>query len=183
MGTNKRPALSAKFQFEDHIRCVAARQCLQRNKEHLRMAKMTRIAKLLHLPLPEGNAENQQEFAVPQSPSQQEASFVSVVSFPLIPSSGLTHNAVHHTLQAPLMPVVSSEDIEMLQFQPTSCPMQTLPSSEKSTPLKSHVESPNEPFDGLPMSLNSEIVINNSHKECLQQKSQESLRSNNLMTS
>ena len=51
--TQKRPALSAKFQFEDHIRCLAARQCLQRSREHLRLAKMARIAKLLHLPVPE----------------------------------------------------------------------------------------------------------------------------------
>ncbi len=49
----KRPVLSAKIQFEDHIRCVAARQCLQRSREHLRLAKMARIAKLLHLPVPE----------------------------------------------------------------------------------------------------------------------------------
>lgn len=49
----KRPALSAKMQFEDHIRCVAARQCLQRSREHLRLAKMARVAKLLHLPIPE----------------------------------------------------------------------------------------------------------------------------------
>jgi protein CLEC16A len=52
-GQSRRPALSAKFQFEDHIRCVAARQCLQRNRENLRLAKMTRVAKLLHLPLPD----------------------------------------------------------------------------------------------------------------------------------
>ena len=174
MGTNKRPALSAKFQFEDHIRCVAARQCLQRNKENLRLAKMTRIAKLLHLPLPEGNAENQQEFAALQSPSQQEASFVPVVSFPPITSGDLTQSAVHHTLQAPLMPIVSSEDIEMIQFQPASCPMQTLPSNEKSAPLKSHLESQNEPFDGLPKSLNSEISNNSPamrQKDCFQQES------------
>lgn len=50
---NKRPALSARFHFEDHIRCVAARQCLQRNRENLRQAKMVRIAKMLHLPVPE----------------------------------------------------------------------------------------------------------------------------------
>ena len=50
---SKRPALSGCFQFEDHIRCVAAKQCLQRNKENLRLAKMTRVAKLLHLPPPD----------------------------------------------------------------------------------------------------------------------------------
>ena len=48
----KRPALSAQFHFEDHIRCNAARQCLLRSKDHLRLAKMTRITKLLHLPSP-----------------------------------------------------------------------------------------------------------------------------------
>lgn len=51
--THKRPALSAKFQFDDYIRCVSARQLLIRSKDNLRVAKMTRIAKMLHLPLPE----------------------------------------------------------------------------------------------------------------------------------
>ena len=51
--TRKRPALSAKFQFDDYIRCVSARQLLLRFKDNLRVAKMTRITKMLHLPLPE----------------------------------------------------------------------------------------------------------------------------------
>ena len=51
--THKRPALSAKFQFDDYIRCVSARQLLIRSKDQLRLAKMTRITKMLHLPLPE----------------------------------------------------------------------------------------------------------------------------------
>lgn len=53
--TLKRPALSAKFQFDDHIRCISARQLLLRYKDNLRLAKMTRITKMLHLPLPEAS--------------------------------------------------------------------------------------------------------------------------------
>ena len=67
--TQKRPALSARFQFEDHIRCVAARQCLQRNRDSLRWAKMARIAKLLHLPTPESPQPTSQTVPIPRSGS------------------------------------------------------------------------------------------------------------------
>ncbi len=47
----KKPALSGRFQFEDHIRCIAAKQVIQRSRDKLRGAKMTRIAKMLHIPI------------------------------------------------------------------------------------------------------------------------------------
>ncbi|XP_064406876.1 protein CLEC16A-like isoform X2 [Halichondria panicea] len=51
----KKPALSGRFQFEDHIRCIAAKQVIQRSRDKLRGAKMTRIAKMLHIPLPDSH--------------------------------------------------------------------------------------------------------------------------------
>eukprot|EP00731_Ephydatia_muelleri_P029434 Em0020g1078a len=46
----KRPALPPKFQFKDHISCLAAKKCLLNNKDKLRMAKMSRIRKLFRFP-------------------------------------------------------------------------------------------------------------------------------------
>lgn len=48
----RRPALSAKITFEDHIRCIATKQNLQKRKEQLRHTKMTIIAELLGIPPP-----------------------------------------------------------------------------------------------------------------------------------
>ena len=94
-GASKRPALSAKFQFEDHIRCVAARQCLHRNRENLKLAKMTRIAKMLHLPAPEHSATHS--------------------------TSDLSHSAIHRALQDTFLPENSSSQlIEMSSLQAKS---------------------------------------------------------------
>ena len=76
-GASRKPALSARFQFEDHIRCVAARQCLQRNRENLRLAKMARVAKLLHLPSPDRNSDT----SMPASNKQSSTSSISNASF------------------------------------------------------------------------------------------------------
>ena len=108
-----RPALSARFQFEDHIRCVAARQCLQRNRENLRLAKMTRVAKLLHLPLPEQNAENV-TLSLPQS------SVGSVAHLSGASPSDLSRSGLHQAFQDPLTTEPSSQDFEMDQLHPQS---------------------------------------------------------------
>ena len=50
---HKYPSLSGRFVFEDHIRCSAAKTFLQRSRDRMHLKKMTRIAKLLHLPLPD----------------------------------------------------------------------------------------------------------------------------------
>ena len=42
-----KPALNAKIVFEDHIRCLATKQSIQKHKEQLRHDKMACIAKLL----------------------------------------------------------------------------------------------------------------------------------------
>ena len=48
----RRPALSARFLFIDHIRCLATKQNLIRHKESLRHTKMALIANMLVLPPP-----------------------------------------------------------------------------------------------------------------------------------
>lgn len=45
----RRPALSAKFVFADHIRCLATKQSLLRRQDCLRHHKMNRIATILGL--------------------------------------------------------------------------------------------------------------------------------------
>lgn len=114
-GTSRRPALSARFQFEDHIRCVAARQCLQRNRENLRLAKMTRVAKLLHLPIPDPTTDSLHLPLGLEEPNV--GSFVSI-SPAHSPLSDLSRSGLHHALQhPPVTNVVASQDIEMAQFQ------------------------------------------------------------------
>uniref|UniRef100_A0ABD2VZK9 Protein CLEC16A homolog n=1 Tax=Trichogramma kaykai TaxID=54128 RepID=A0ABD2VZK9_9HYME len=48
--SNKVPLLSAKFIFDDHIRCMAAKQRLTKGRIKARQKKMTQIAKLLDIP-------------------------------------------------------------------------------------------------------------------------------------
>lgn len=47
---NRVPLLSAKFTFDDYIRCLAARQRLTKGRMKARQKKMQQIAKLLDLP-------------------------------------------------------------------------------------------------------------------------------------
>jgi protein CLEC16A len=115
-GTSRRPALSARFQFEDHIRCVAARQCLQRNRENLRLAKMTRVAKMLHLPIPDPASDSL------HCPVEQPdvGSFVAISPAQQLPShlGDLTRSGLHRALQDTLLPdSPPSQDIEMAHIQ------------------------------------------------------------------
>ena len=80
---NKRPALSAKFQFDDYIRCVSARQLLLRSKDNLRLAKMTRITKMLHLPLPEASPTSSvAALPQPQTEAHHNLGIISVSPTP-----------------------------------------------------------------------------------------------------
>ena len=45
-----RPLLSARFIFDDHIRCMAARQRLVKGRLRARQRKMQMIARLLEIP-------------------------------------------------------------------------------------------------------------------------------------
>jgi len=45
-----RPLLSARFIFDDHIRCMAARQRLAKGRLRARQRKMQMIARLLEIP-------------------------------------------------------------------------------------------------------------------------------------
>ena len=49
-GFNPLPILTAKFIFDDYIRCMSARQRLQKRRDALRHRKMTTMAILLELP-------------------------------------------------------------------------------------------------------------------------------------
>lgn len=47
--TNRTPILSAKFIFDDHIRCMAAKQRLTKGRTKARQKKMNQIAQLLEI--------------------------------------------------------------------------------------------------------------------------------------
>ncbi|XP_058821667.1 protein CLEC16A homolog isoform X2 [Topomyia yanbarensis] len=47
---NRTPILSAKFMFDDHIRCMAAKQRLTKGRSKARQKKMFQIAQLLEVP-------------------------------------------------------------------------------------------------------------------------------------
>lgn len=47
---NRNPILSAKFIFDDHIRCMAAKQRLTKGRTKARQKKMYQIAQLLEIP-------------------------------------------------------------------------------------------------------------------------------------
>jgi len=49
-----RPLLSARFIFDDHIRCMAARQRLVKGRLRARQRKMQMIARLLEIPASSG---------------------------------------------------------------------------------------------------------------------------------
>lgn len=47
--TNRQPILSGKFVFDDHIRCMAAKQRLTKGRTKARQKKMSQIAQLLQI--------------------------------------------------------------------------------------------------------------------------------------
>lgn len=47
---NRTPLLSAKFLFDDHIRCMAAKQRLTKGRSKARQKKMYQIAQLIEIP-------------------------------------------------------------------------------------------------------------------------------------
>ena len=142
-GQSRRPALSAKFQFEDHIRCVAARQCLQRNRENLRLAKMTRIAKLLHLPVPEQSSD---AASLGLASMEQVSSVGSFLQLSASPRSDLSPSGLHKALQEPSSPDnIPSQNIEMDQFHSRSSQSESLYTpKEKKAENKSSNESVGE---------------------------------------
>lgn len=50
VSNNRTPILSAKFLFDDHIRCMAAKQRLTKGRSKARQKKMYQIAQLLEIP-------------------------------------------------------------------------------------------------------------------------------------
>lgn len=49
-GNIRSPLLAAKFVFDDHIRCMAAKQRLSKGRQKARQRKLHQIARLLELP-------------------------------------------------------------------------------------------------------------------------------------
>ena len=121
--THKRPALSARFQFDDHIRCVSARQLLLRSKDSLRLAKMTRITKMLHLPVPEASPTS--SMATLPRPQLDPLGVVSLDSLSRTagrsPSSAqpmeLTSSMVHNVFHPPEATPRNPQEIEMNNFR------------------------------------------------------------------
>lgn len=125
--TQKRPALSGKFQFDDYIRCVSARQLLLRSKDNLRLAKMTRIAKMLHLPLPEVSPTS--SVAVlprAQTDAQHNLGVVSISPTPNAldcspnvtnQSVELTSSVLNKVFLAPSATPLNSQEFEMSNFR------------------------------------------------------------------
>ena len=137
-GASKRPALSAKFQFEDHIRCVAARQCLHRNRENLRLAKMTRVAKLLHLPVPDSASDSRHVPAVVSVPVVSEPSAVGSFVQLSSPLADLSRSGLHKALQdTPPSDIASLQHIEMAQLQlQFTQPSSVVASNDTHAPVK-----------------------------------------------
>lgn len=132
--THKRPALSAKFQFDDYIRCVSARQLLLRSKDLLRLAKMTRITKMLHLPVPEpsptlSTATASAATLVPPLSHQHNMGVISLSPTPrgplLDPSppppttaqADLTSSVLTKTFLQPAATPLNPQEIEMSNFR------------------------------------------------------------------
>ena len=109
----KKPALSGRFQFEDHIRCIAAKQVLQRSRDKLRFAKMTRIAKLLHLPV--SNDAQANSLAVPNPPTVYHLDQPSSTVRTSAPEpSQITRSVVQRTFVPPgSAQRVNNQEIEM----------------------------------------------------------------------
>jgi hypothetical protein len=53
--TRSMPILSARFVFDDHIRCMAAKQRLIKGRQRARQQKMATIERLLDIQIPEGD--------------------------------------------------------------------------------------------------------------------------------
>ena len=79
--------------FEDHIRCGSAKRVFQRARDHLHHSKMTRIAKMLHLPIPDSPSAvpmaNQQDQLADATPPTLTTPTIS------IPEATFTDNAPH----------------------------------------------------------------------------------------
>ena len=74
----RRPLMTAKFMFDDYIRCMSAKQRLHRRRTSLRHTKLQRIAQLLELPI---MASPAQQFFSMTPPSFPQPSIASPQGF------------------------------------------------------------------------------------------------------
>lgn len=119
--TQKRPKLSGRFVFEDHIRCCAAKSVFQRARDHLHHAKMTRIAKMLHLPLPDSPS------AVPVASQQQlpDATPPTLTTPTMLntPSPRISSSVLHEVFRGP-SPVSTSMQSQEIELSSLTTPEQ-----------------------------------------------------------
>ncbi|XP_003387669.2 PREDICTED: uncharacterized protein LOC100637467 [Amphimedon queenslandica] len=99
----RRPALTARFLFDDHIRCLATRQSLQRRKDTLRHSKMVIIASLLGEPPPSSPHRKRGDSLTSPLPKVGTLPFNDTTSSPgpLLPSASPSthqHSLANQTL-------------------------------------------------------------------------------------
>lgn len=133
--TQKRPKLSGKFVFDDHIRCCAAKSVFQRAREHLHHSKMLRITKMLELPPPESPSAvsvvstQQKQFLDATPPSLvSSTATVTMTGHPLttrstfsLTSSQLTSSALHEVFRG-ASPIATSEKPQEFELSALSTP-------------------------------------------------------------
>ena len=89
----RRPLMTAKFMFDDYIRCMSAKQRLHRRRTSLRHTKLQRIAQLLELPI---MASPAQQFFSMNAPSFSQPSIASPQGFRNRPGGAVAVSDVNH---------------------------------------------------------------------------------------
>lgn len=80
MTTSRTPILSAKFVFDDHIRCMAAKQRLTKGRTKARQKKMNQIAQLLEISDPQSRSSSNPTPASPANSSFSSGLRSAVIS-------------------------------------------------------------------------------------------------------
>lgn len=100
--TNRTPILSAKFVFDDHIRCMAAKQRLTKGRTRARQKKMNQIAQLLEI------TEQQLKTNAIQTPVSPANSSFSANLRSAISKAGREHRPLFSTANRVLPGVASA---------------------------------------------------------------------------
>lgn len=91
--TSRTPILSAKFVFDDHIRCMAAKQRLTKGRTKARQKKMNQIARLLEIS--DAQLRSSSNPAAPASPAN--SSFSSGLRSAVISKTPREHRPLFST--------------------------------------------------------------------------------------
>ena len=120
----RRPLMTAKFMFDDYVRCMSARQRLRRRRISLRHIKLQRIAQLLELPV---SASPAPQFFSMTPPSFSQPSITSPQGFRSRPGGAVAVSDVSLDI---------SEDTSLSQEGTVDEPADTELSVE--TPVEDH---------------------------------------------